>query len=319
MSKLYYLTFLILSLVSALESNYSESNVELFIKFNGTNIDTYKISLYNEYYVKNNLLNLEIEGKLCVLKFMFIFDVRVIYNPCSDESIVIIDDINIARNLQTLYYSGHPKRILYKAILYKGKNATMVIQDLSRPLLLINDTTFDSLVDYYNLGNINVVISYNTIYDLLPFNYINLSAFIGIIISLGVIIYWNILNFYTYNLATLQKVIILLPSFKCTIYFCVFYLLNVKIIKNRNISYDDNLNKMFYDTILSTMNSIYKTLFWFILIMLSKGWHIITNSLINFNMTNIICIYLSLYLFLCIDQIFQIVNEDNFNLVNVFN
>jgi hypothetical protein len=290
----------------------NDSNVTISL-FNSTDKEeaytNFSLTIYNDESLKDSVIRLDLEGSLCYFKpyFVNMFDFKVMVTSCDNQQILLIDDIALARNVQHIQQSLTPQKLNFKAIIYNNQqNISMIYQDLTRPFLLADNTTFHLLKEVNTDDTVRI--QYSNISDLIDINMINNTTNCMLCACLLLLIWWNIYGFIILrnNITLLQRLVVLLPYFK--FFFCcvvIYYVRNISVV-NKNITYDDNLSKIYFTTVISTFSAIYKTLFWFILILISNGWHIFTNSLNSFKMSNYICAYMSIYLIICVDQLLDI-------------
>jgi hypothetical protein len=274
-----------------------------------TELVSYNITLLNSEKYNDNIVNINIEGQICFFSSFMIDtnDISMLLSPCPRNSIFLINNPLIAKTLQTLQLSRiSPQRMDYKAILFKNDKDSlkMFYQDIDRPFLLIDEEAFDELL---SIDGGSVRIEYSNLDELIDYNYLYVTTMIVLVVSFICLLVWNIYSLIIMRnkVTLLQRVLVLLPYVKFSMSCLVIYFIK-KIGVKHTYSYEATFDKIYYETIISTISAIYKTLYWFILILLANGWHIFTNSLQNLKLSNYVCAYMTIYLIICIDQVLDL-------------
>jgi hypothetical protein len=126
-----------------------------------------------------------------------------------------------------------------------------------------------------------------------------------VLIGLASIIWhFNTFQLHRSNLASLQKILSVLPYLK--FFISLFILWYVTASKEDNKE-DDSLIKVYLETIITTIESIFKTIFWFLFILISCGWQIYRYNLNRSEMRKFIGVYIFIYLSVCFDQILDLI------------
>jgi hypothetical protein len=291
-------------------------NVELSV-YDGESYNnktaSYNVTLLNSDKYTDDPIRIDIEGQLC---FFSSFVVEISHIPlllslCPSDMILLIDNALIAKTLQALQLSRlTTQRLDYKAIIFKTDKQALKLfyQDLQKPFLLLDDTYFEELL---TLSNQFVKIKYNNLENLMEYEYLYIATVVVLSVSFIVLIWWNIYGLIVLRnkITLLQRILVLLPYFKFTMSCLIIYYIQTISEKNLNNTakrYEDPMDKIYYDTLISTVAAIYKTLYWFSLILIANGWHIFTNSLQNLKLSNYVCIYMTIYLVICFDQILDL-------------
>ncbi len=129
-------------------------------------------------------------------------------------------------------------------------------------------------------------------------------------ISLGIVIffttiYWHIsMKFYSNQISHLQKVLSSLPYIKLFLSPMIVYY--IKYANKSDTDASALLVSVYLDTIISALWAIYKTVFWFLAILVCSGWQIHKTELTRIEMRQFVAIYIIIYFFLCFDKIIDI-------------
>ena len=135
-----------------------------------------------------------------------------------------------------------------------------------------------------------------------PELYFLIISIILIVAGFGLTVLWKI------KMKSVARVNILsLHKFLYTIPFFIFLLsiaLIVKAIdirgKDPNREYEDSI---YVDTALITLSAIYKTVLWFLILMISLGWKVSIQTLRREDLKFLMKMFLLIYVVMCLDQI----------------
>jgi hypothetical protein len=94
----------------------------------------------------------------------------------------------------------------------------------------------------------------------------------------------------------------------------IMIIFSVGIEENSSTS-NSSMVKIYLDTIITTLNSIFKTILWFMIIMIASGWQIFKIVLTREEMKRYIAIYILIYIAICFDQIIDLISYENNGLV----
>lgn len=88
-----------------------------------------------------------------------------------------------------------------------------------------------------------------------------------------------------------------------------------------SIAYDNSkgfreLIKVYLDNIIAVLNSIFKTILWFIICLVGNGWQITKTNLSRDEMRKFIGLYISIYLIICVDQVVDMMRFPKIGFVN---
>ena len=248
----------------------------------GYNATKFELSLKNRDYAQiNDLLSSRIAFLNNTETDNMIFELYSSY--INRYWLFLVNSSEVANSLllrddyiqKELYINGIiiPKRLQYK-----------LPSDNKNPLIPIFELD-DSEIEYLSLLDIrNTKKNIYFIFDIIrvignyPEAYLLINAIFGLIIGLSLFIYWKILIKLTrfVNVLTLHKFLYTLPFF-ITVLGALFISKAIDI-QGRN-PYQINDDSMFLDTALFTLNSIYRTLLWFFILLICCGWKITIQSL----------------------------------------
>jgi hypothetical protein len=305
-----YKCFIFLIWVTSVFGLKYDYKTNIAIKSNETVIDLIDVDIYNKEYFIKYMVKTNKFGKLCVLNLYEIdmFELKLLVNPCPGDSIILANDLDMVRRLQNSRYEVSYNTIDYMAIIYNKTNgdAFDIVHDFENPFFEVENEVFSNLVKYSEQG-FYADIAIDMISKILPISYINMSAYSSLCVNFICYVIWTVWTKRASREPTLlQRLFVLMIAFKIiTSLSIVFYTSNIEIYRKKNIL-DDAIFKIFLDTTITTISNIYKTLYWFVLIMISNGWHIFVNGFGNFQPSTILSIYIFLYLFLCMDNILDI-------------
>jgi hypothetical protein len=99
-----------------------------------------------------------------------------------------------------------------------------------------------------------------------------------------------------------------------TIYFVY---LSMKTFNPDNFA--DNLTKIYVETIILTLNAVLQTLVWFNILIMSLGWQIHRGIFSRNELRSLVVAFISLYVLICFDQIFDMLINFKFGQVRKIN
>ena len=221
--------------------------------------------------------------------------------------IFLVDSSDVADKL--LQRDDYKKNELYinGIIVPESLNYKMPSENNNKkiPIFILNDNITKKLSIYdirymekhtYFLFEIKRAISnYPELYFLI-------ISIILIVAGFGLTVLWKI------KMKSVARVNILsLHKFLYTIPFFIFLLsiaLIVKAIdirgKDPNREYEDSI---YVDTALITLSAIYKTVLWFLILMISLGWKVSIQTLRREDLKFLMKMFLLIYIVMCLDQI----------------
>ena len=135
-----------------------------------------------------------------------------------------------------------------------------------------------------------------------PDKYFLAISIISIIVGIIMIILWRM------RMKSLARVNVLyIHKFLYTIPYFISLLSIVLIVKavdvkgrDPNIEYDDSI---YVDTALITLSAIYKSILWFLILLLACGWKILVQNLRREDLKFLMKMFLFIYIIMCLDQI----------------
>ena len=136
-----------------------------------------------------------------------------------------------------------------------------------------------------------------------PETYFLLLSALLFMCSFGILLYWKV------KIKKLEAIHILQMHkiFTCLIYFnnllCFILVIKSLNIRGEKIYEDESESSILLDTALITFNGIFKTIFWFMLLLLSYGWNISLQHLNARDCKFFLKIIVLLFLALSVDQI----------------
>jgi hypothetical protein len=154
----------------------------------------------------------------------------------------------------------------------------------------------------------NIDTNSNKIY---PENYLFISSVTFGIVVVIITLYWHIsLKYHRNQVSSLQKILSALPYIKLFLSPMIIY-----YIKCANqTSHDPTalLVVVYMDTIISALWAIYKTVFWFLAVLVSSGWQMYKTELSRFEMRKFVVFYIFIYFFVCFDKIIDVMVNKNY-------
>jgi hypothetical protein len=308
---------------------------------------TFKISLYDEIYYMRSLTTLEILSSK-IKYFKNITDFQSFLKEENDSikmTILLLEDVNLLRDIQSLFYMSHGrwrKRAInntaYSAIIFNNSTTALnlILQDLNHPVLEANNLTFheikkfaqddsyDKESSFQNLFSVEkiqteILIKYDNTQILLPFEYIFSSSYLNIFLISIVVIFWNINTFYLNkrNSTIIQKILTLVLTIKFFVIFLLYIYL--KTVTQYNLEEDKILfTKVYLETAVTILSSIYRTILTYLVILLSHGWKIYLAKLGRGEIKTFVMIYLAIYISICADQMFDVIFNKWGQVINFF-
>ena len=114
---------------------------------------------------------------------------------------------------------------------------------------------------------------------------------------------------YINHITSLQKVLTSLPLVKFILGLLIYYYVDISRDEETEEG-KDTLMKVYLDTIITTLMSIFKTVLWFLIIMLASGWQIYKSVLSREEMRKFIILYIFIYLAVCFDQVLDLMSQN---------
>jgi len=135
-----------------------------------------------------------------------------------------------------------------------------------------------------------------------PELYFLIISILLIVTGFGMTVLWKIRmkSFARVNILNIQKFLYTIPFF----IFLLSIALIVKAIdirgKDPNREYEDSI---YVDTALITLSAIYKSILWFLILMVSLGWNVSMLTLRREDLKFLMKMFLLIYVLMCLDQI----------------
>lgn len=271
----------------------------------GYNATRFELSLKNRDYAQiNDLLSSRIAFLNNTETDNMIFELYSSY--INRYWLFLVNSSEVANNLllrddylqKELYINGIiiPKRLQYK-LPSDNKNPFI-------PIFELNDSEIDylSLLDIRNTKkNIYFIFDITRVIGNYPETYLLINALVGCLLGLALLIYWKILIKVTrfIYVFTLHKFLYTLPFFITVL--GVLFISKAIDLEGRN-PYQINDDSMFLDTALFTINSIYRTLLWFFILLICCGWKITVQTLRTEDLKFLMRMLLITYVVTSLDQ-----------------
>lgn len=198
-----------------------------------------------------------------------------------------------------LYINGIivPKSLNYKM---PEKNNNKKI-----PIFIVNDNITENLSIYdirYMNKHTYFLFAIERAISTYPETLFLVISIILIIVGLGMTVYWKIKmkSLARINILYLHRFLYLIPFFMT--FVSITLIVKAVDIRGRdpNIEYEDSI---YVDTALITLSAIYKTILWFLILMVSLGWRISIQSLRREDLKFFTKMFLLIYVVMCLDQI----------------
>ena len=298
-----YITISLFSLFSAQNSN---TDMLLTVYDYSINTSHYNVSLI---YSDNDAqkLNASLYCKLAVIE--------------SNAQLQLVEKLGRLYNKNWFFYTEIPEmvgNIMNRKIQEKFKyivaQAIIVPEDIldnikpyfskSIPIITINSNYKEQMktLDYEERGkNTFVVLTSYKLVVVYPLKYFIIISSLAFVILFGFVFIWvfkyKITN--ATHIMTLQKIILFYPIADALLNGTI--LLNVLLVKGNDDS-SERYN-VYIETALVTINAVFRTILWFIIVLIISGWQITKQQLSRPEMKFYIKVYVFIYIAMCIDQI----------------
>lgn len=179
------------------------------------------------------------------------------------------------------------------------------IQSINDSIFMHNDTTLEEFIPYnINAERSNYFFTFihNSEFFIIPFIYLKTLSITLFLVSIAIIVLWNLKIRYTpqIELSFLQKVMIFLPYLNLIV--CGLMIVQMFLAKENNTSsFSDS--RIYIETALITIRAIFRTMFWFLIVLVSSGWQITTQKLSREKIKLFIKVFVFIYVAVCVDQI----------------
>lgn len=178
-------------------------------------------------------------------------------------------------------------------------------QNISIPLIKINeDNSTDAIkeLDYSKqTKNTFLVLSKFKKIIIYPTTYFIIISVVAFSILFIYVFFWVFKFKMTIptSIITLQKILLYFPIAEVLLNATI--ILNVLLVKGD--STDSSSFNIYIETALVTINAVYRTILWFLIVLVVCGWQITKQSLTREEMKFYIKVYVVIYIAMCIDQI----------------
>ena len=305
----YYFVILILIIIlTSVNSSVLKDNDKLYliqVEY-GYNITNFELSVLN---VDDSEINDNLASRIAFMNGSScddeIFDLYSTY--INKYWIFLVNSTSVADSL--LERDDYKKNELYinGIIVPQSLNYTMPSKNNNKkiPIFIVKDNITEKL-STYDIRNMNKHIYF--LFEIkrnissYPEMYFLIVSIILLISSFALIIYWKVRmkSLAGINILPIHKFLFLIPFFA----FFLSITLLVKAInirgKDPNREYDDSI---YVDTAMITISAIYKSILWFIILLLGYGWNIIRKNCGRDGCKKILKWCVVIYVLMCLDQI----------------
>ena len=303
-----YLIILILILIITLNCSTLKKNDELYL----VQVEyQYNITKFNLYILNKD--NAEINDFLSSrIAFMnstesddLIFNLYC--NYINKYWLFLVNSSDVADKL--LKRDDYKKNEIYinGIIIPKSLNYEMPKKNNNKniPIFIVDDNITDYLY-LYDIRNMekNIYFLFNIKRAIAnyPEKYLLIIAILSIIISIAMFVYWRILMKSTRHVYILS-----IHKFLFSIPFFIFLLSISLLVKAVDVKgqdpYIEYESSVYIDTALITLDAIYRTLLWFLILLMCCGWKISIQTLSRDDLKFLMKMFLIIYIAMCLDQI----------------
>lgn len=188
--------------------------------------------------------------------------------------ILLIDNLEFFQLLQTYFYQNKFKSIFhfnYDAVIFHNNSIplNLIIQDIRHPVFEVDEITFESLKRMANnKEKFKISITFDNTMALIPIKFLRITTYIAIVIISIIFLWWHLISFNMHykNFQYIQKILTFILYLKLIITVLLFFYL---IVIDADLKSQSPVEEMFLITSAITVNTIYKTLFLFTIILLS--------------------------------------------------
>ena len=190
-----------------------------------------------------------------------------------------------------------PKSLNYK-MPSKNKNKNI-------PIFIVDDNIVNYLYAYdirYMEKNIYFLFDIKRAIANYPETYLLIIAILCLLISIALFVYWKIIMKSTRHIYVLS-----IHKFLLSLPFFIFLLSISLLIKAIDVKgqdpYTEYESSVYIDTALITLDAIYRTILWFLVLLMCCGWKISMQSLSREDLKFLMKMFLVIYIAMCLDQI----------------
>ncbi len=308
-----YILLIILTLIISIKSAQLKNDDELFLiqteyQYNMTQ---FNVTVLNR---EDAEINDQLSSRIAFLNNTssdnIIFDLYC--NYINKFWLFVVNSIEVADKLllkddydeNELYINGIiiPRRLNYK-MPEKNKNKNI-------PIFIIDDNYTDFLYSYdiRNMKKHVYFIFYiKRAIGSYPETYLLIIAIISILSGMGLFMGWRIIM-----RMTRRAYILSIHRFLYAIPFFINLLSIILFIKAIDIHGHDpyrELDSIYIDTSLITLNAIYRSLLWFLILLVCCGWKISRQNLGREEIKFLLKMFLLIYIAVCLDQILDSISS----------
>lgn len=190
-----------------------------------------------------------------------------------------------------------PKRLNYE-MPKENKNKNI-------PIFIVDDNYTDFLYSY-DIRNMNkhvyFIIEIKRAIENYPETYLLIIAILSLLLSTALFAYWRILMKKTRHIYVLS-----IHKFMFAIPLFIFLLSISLLVKAVDIKgqdpYREYEGSVYIDTALITLDAIYRTILWFLILLMCCGWKISIQNLGREDLKFLMKMFLVIYIAMCLDQI----------------
>ena len=304
----YYSFLLLLTIIVSMKSAKLKDNDELFLihveyQFNVTKM---KLSILNRNEAEiNEYLSSRIAFMNNTNSDDIIFDLYC--NYINKYWLFLVNSSDVANKL--LLKDDYKKKELYinGIIVPKSLNYKMPKENNNKniPVFVVEDNITEYLYPldiremkkhtYFILETKRAIANYPELYLLL------LSIF-SLIISISLYVFWKIIMMRTRHIYVLHlhKYLFGIPFFMIIV--SITFITKAVDIRGQD-PYREYEGSVYIDTALITVNAIYRTLLWFLILLICCGWKISIQEFRREDLKFLMKMFLIIYISMCMDQI----------------
>lgn len=179
------------------------------------------------------------------------------------------------------------------------------------PFFTIDQKYMDELIKFSTSKNATAVVTYERLLLNYPIEYFVISICATSVVSLILFVIFCKMRYQMQerNILSIHKIINTLPL----ISFFLSVLTSIEIYQDYISKINNKINDfIMLERVLSVLGfSIFKTLFWSGLLLMSYGWEIVKNDIRNFEIKVFIFVYLFIYSCFCYDKIIDAAFKEN--------
>lgn len=168
----------------------------------------------------------------------------------------------------------------------------------------------------YTKQNFNTFFAFNYYREtkIYQTKYFFLISIVCFVLCSGFLIIWfiKIKILDPVHIITLQKIIIILPVVELLVNIAIFLDLTALQKQSSSSTTSGSSYKVYIETALITLNAVFRTLLWFMIMLIIYGWQITKQNLNREEMKFFIKIYVFMYIIMFIDQLLDLVIKQVF-------